>query len=128
LPVLHFEPPGSSLVSGTIDAIRRDLEMGGGLTLRYPRRSDALEGAEGAFLPCSFWLVQALAHTGRADEAARMFESLLSHANDVGLFGEEVDPETKETLGNFPQAFTHATVVQAALSLEAATSSVSRAS
>ena len=57
-----------------------------------------------------------------------MFESLLSHANDLGLFGEEVDPETKETLGNFPQAFTHATVVQAALALDAAASSAARAS
>nr|QEO74155.1 hypothetical protein [uncultured bacterium] len=127
LPVLRFEPPGSALVSGTIDAIRHDLETGDGLTLRYPRLSDALEGEEGAFFPCSFWLVQALAHAGRRDEAAEMFESLLSHANDVGLFGEEVDPETKETLGNFPQAFTHATVVQAALSLTATVSSESRA-
>ena len=128
LPLLGFEPPGSPLVDGTIDAIRRGLEIRDGLTLRYPRRSDALDGDEGAFLPCSFWLVQALARAGRVDEAAALFESLLAHANDVGLFGEELDPASGETLGNFPQAFTHATVVQAALALEAATRAASKAS
>lgn len=120
LPILDFEPPRSPLVVGTIDAVRRDLEVEPGLLLRYPRTTDGLDGDEGAFLPCSFWLVQALARVGRQDEAAELFDRLLSYSNDVGLFGEEIDPATKEHLGNFPQAFTHATVVQAALALQAA--------
>ncbi|MGH2755959.1 MAG: glycoside hydrolase family 15 protein, partial [Actinomycetota bacterium] len=120
LPVIGFEPEGSPLVRGTIDAIRADLEVGGGLLLRYPRQADGLDGNEGAFLPCSFWLVQALVHTGRIVEATKMFERLLSHGNDLGLFGEELDPGNHEQLGNFPQAFTHATVVQAALALRSA--------
>jgi GH15 family glucan-1,4-alpha-glucosidase len=120
LPIVEFEPEDSSLTDRTIHAIRQDLEIAPGLLLRYPRRSDALEGDEGAFLPCSFWLVQALARVGRREEAEELFDILLSYGNDVGLFGEEMDPTTKEHLGNFPQAFTHATIVQAALALQAA--------
>lgn len=122
LPVLGFEPEGSPLVHGTIDAVRRDLEVEPGLLLRYPRGADGLAGEEGAFLPCSFWLVQALAGVGRVREATEAFEMLLSLANDVGLLGEELDPTTHEQLGNFPQAFTHATLVQAGLALERAAS------
>lgn len=120
LPVLGFEPTGSPLVMGTIEAIRNELESEPGLLFRYPRQADGLEGDEGAFLPCSFWLVQALASSGRAEEATEIFERLLSYANDVGLWGEEIDPVTKELLGNFPQAFTHATLVQAGLALQTA--------
>lgn len=120
LPVTEFETEGSSLVTTTIDAIRSDLEIAPGLLLRYPPGVDALEGNEGVFLPCSFWLVQALARTGKVAEANETFDRLLSYANEVGLFGEEMDPQTNEQLGNFPQAFTHATLVQAALALQAA--------
>ncbi|HEX2050117.1 MAG TPA: glycoside hydrolase family 15 protein [Actinomycetota bacterium] len=120
LPVLEFEPPGSPLTIATIDAIRRELEIAPGLVLRYRRLADDLDGDEGAFLPCSFWLVQALARAGRLDEAHETFGTLLSYANDVGLWGEEMDPSTKAHLGNFPQAFTHATLVQAALALQRA--------
>jgi GH15 family glucan-1,4-alpha-glucosidase len=127
LPVVGFEPEGSPLISGTIDAIREDLEVDEGLVLRYSRRADGLEGDEGAFLPCSFWLVQALAHTGRTDEASEMFERLLSYSNDLGLWAEEIDPTTKEQLGNFPQAFTHATVVQAGLAIRSSRSIESQA-
>lgn len=117
LPVLGFEDVPDR-VQGTIDAIRQDLEIDRGVVFRYRRGSDDLAGGEGAFLPCSFWLVQALAHTGRREEAAQLLESLCSKANDVGLFSEEIDPESGELLGNFPQAFTHATLIQAALSLQ----------
>lgn len=120
LPVLGFEPVGSPVLAGTIDAIRRELEVQPGLLYRYPPQADGLDGKEGAFLPCSFWLVQALAHTGRIPEATEMFETLLGYANDVGLWSEEIDPLTKQHLGNFPQAFTHATVVQAGLALQSA--------
>ena len=102
---------------GTVDAIRRRLGAGGPLLYRYPPGSDGLVGDEGAFLPCSFWLVQALARTGRHSEAAAMFDQLLSLGGPLGLFGEEMDPVTGEHLGNFPQALTHAALVQAALAL-----------
>jgi GH15 family glucan-1,4-alpha-glucosidase len=110
------------LVERTIEAIRHDLEVKPGLLVRYPQGADGLEGAEGAFLPCSFWLVQALARTGREQEATEMFENLLAYSNDVGLFAEEIDLVSKEHLGNFPQAFTHATLVQAGFALQTARS------
>ena len=116
LPVLGFDDHPER-VAGTVDAIRRELGTDDGLVFRYRRGSDGLDGSEGAFLPCSFWLVQALARTGRREEASRLFERLVGKANDVGLFSEEIDPSTNELLGNFPQAFTHATLIQAALSL-----------
>jgi GH15 family glucan-1,4-alpha-glucosidase len=120
LPILGFEDPGSPRVTGTIEAIRRDLVVGGTFVYRYRPGADGLDGKEGAFLPCSFWLIQALAKLGRSAEAVELFEQLLRVANDVGLFPEEIDPVTNAHLGNFPQAFTHATVVQAALAIQEA--------
>jgi GH15 family glucan-1,4-alpha-glucosidase len=67
---------------------------------------------------CSFWLVEALAHIGRVEEATRRFESLLTRGNDLGLLGEEVDPATGAALGNYPQAFSHVGLINAALTLE----------
>lgn len=128
LPVVGLEAPESPLVRGTIEAVRQDLEIAPGLLLRYRRGADGLDGEEGAFLPCSFWLVQALAYAGRRDEATALFETLLSYSNDVGLFSEEIDPDTKQLVGNFPQAFTHATLVQAALALQSSGSSRSQVS
>jgi GH15 family glucan-1,4-alpha-glucosidase len=116
LPLLEFDDDPER-VKGTIDAIRRELETDDGLVYRYRRGGDQIGGGEGAFLPCSFWLVQALARTGRRDEATELFERLVAKANDIGLFSEEIDPSSGELLGNFPQAFTHATLVQAAMSL-----------
>jgi GH15 family glucan-1,4-alpha-glucosidase len=121
LPILEFELPDSPRLSGTIDAIRSELSAGGPLLYRYRPGTDGLEGDEGAFLPCSFWLVQALARTGHVAEAQELFQALSARSNDVGLYGEEMDPSTGEHLGNFPQALTHGALVQAALALEAAT-------
>jgi GH15 family glucan-1,4-alpha-glucosidase len=114
LPVLEFDPPGSDRVVGTIWAVRERLSAGGPLLYRFSERV----GKEGAFLPCSFWLVQALARVGEHDEARATFDQLPRIANDVGLFAEELDPDTGEHLGNFPQAFTHAALLQAGLALE----------
>jgi GH15 family glucan-1,4-alpha-glucosidase len=118
LPVLEFEPASSPRVVDTIDAIRDQLGAGGPLLYRYPPGTDGLDGGEGAFLPCSFWLVQALARTGRRDEAATLFDELLDLGGPLGLYGEEMDPASREHLGNFPQALTHAALVQAALALD----------
>ncbi len=117
LPLLGIEPPGSPRVRGTIQAIRAELGAGGPLLYRYPPGTDGLPGGEGAFLPCSFWLVQALAKIGRSQEAAELFEQLLALASPAGLYGEEMDPSTRLHLGNYPQALTHAALVQAALAL-----------
>ena len=120
LPLVGLEPPGSPRTIGTIDAVRRALGAGGPLLYRYPPGRDGLEGTEGAFLPCSFWLVQALAATGRVDEAAGLFEDLLGLASPLGLYGEEMDPSGRTHLGNYPQALTSASLLQAALSLRTA--------
>jgi GH15 family glucan-1,4-alpha-glucosidase len=119
LPVLDFEGARSAAVRGTVKAVQQQLSAGGPLIYRYPVGSDGLEGREGAFLACSFWLVRALAQMGEVAEAHSLFDQLTEKATTLGLFGEEMDPLTGEHLGNFPQALTHAALVQAALSLPA---------
>ncbi len=117
LPILGFEPPTSPRLIGTVDAIRQQLSAGGPLLYRY-LDDDALPGREGAFLPCSFWLVQALAATGRRVDAEELFDQLVALGGPLGLYAEEMDPATREHLGNYPQALTHAALLQAALALE----------
>jgi GH15 family glucan-1,4-alpha-glucosidase len=117
LPLVGVEPADSPRVSGTVDAIARSLLASGPLLYRYPRGQDGLAGGEGAFLPCSFWLVQALAMIGREEEAHRLFDQLAALASNLGLYGEEMDPTTRQHLGNYPQALTHASLLQAALAL-----------
>jgi GH15 family glucan-1,4-alpha-glucosidase len=115
--VLDFEPEGSRRVASTVDAIRERLSAGGPLLHRYDPGNDDLPGGEGAFLPCSFWLVQALARTGRREEAETVLDELLDLASPLGLYAEEMDPTSHAHLGNFPQALTHAALVQAVLTL-----------
>ena len=117
LPVTGFEEPGSARLRGTVDAVRAELSAGYPFLYRYPPGQDGLPGDEGAFLPCSFWLAQALARTGRAAEAAELFGAVLETAGPLGLFSEEIDPGTGALLGNYPQALTHAALVQAALAI-----------
>jgi GH15 family glucan-1,4-alpha-glucosidase len=117
LPLTGLEKPDSPRLTGTIDAVRRELSAGFPLLYRYPPGQDGLPGTEGAFLPCSFWLVQALANTGQHEEASALFEALLEKGSPLGLFSEEMDPISGLFLGNFPQALTHSALVQAALAL-----------
>jgi GH15 family glucan-1,4-alpha-glucosidase len=123
LPMVGFLPPGDERVLGTIDAVQRELSVDG-FVERYPTQQgtsvDGLPGKEGAFLLCSFWLADALALTGRTEEATALFERLLGLTNDVGLLAEEHDPRSGRMLGNFPQAFSHVGLVNTALNLTAA--------
>ncbi len=116
IPQLGFLPPDDARVRGTIAAIERGLVVDGDLVRRYstPTLSDKLPPGEGAFLPCAFWLVNALALTGRRDEAEARFERLLARANDVGLLSEECEAGGGHMLGNFPQAFTHTALINSA--------------
>ena len=117
LPFIGIEPRDSPRVRSTIDAIAHELDAGGPLLYRYPPGRDGLPGTEGAFLPCAFWLVQALAQTGRITEATDRLDSLIHLATPLGLYAEELDPATRAHLGNYPQALTHAALVRAALTI-----------
>jgi len=111
-PLIGFIPPDDPRVAGTVAAVQEDLTVGG-LVRRYrpDKELDGLEGGEGVFLACSFWLVDNLALLGRQEEAEALFEHLLSLRNDVGLLAEQYDPEGKRMLGNFPQAFSHVAMI-----------------
>jgi len=126
IPEVGFLPATDPRVISTVEAIQREL-MTDGLVRRYqlagaaatPGSSpDGLPGSEGAFLACSFWLANALHMIGRDDEAAELFERLLTLRNDVGLLSEEYDPRYKRQVGNTPQAFSHVPLIQAALNLD----------
>ncbi|HWU10031.1 MAG TPA: glycoside hydrolase family 15 protein [Streptomyces sp.] len=114
-----FLPPDDPRVIGTVDAVRSELAHDG-LIRRYSTEGasvDGLPGDEGAFIACSFWLVDALLRTGRRDEAEVLFERLLDLRNDVGLLAEEYDPVAGRQLGNYPQAFSHIGLVNSAVDL-----------
>jgi alpha,alpha-trehalase len=113
LPIVGFLPADDLRVLSTIDAIAERLTDQHGLVFRY-RANDGLSGEEGSFLMCTFWLAQALALANRLDEAKATFSKAASFANDVGLMAEEILPKTRELLGNFPQAFSHIGLVNAA--------------
>jgi GH15 family glucan-1,4-alpha-glucosidase len=120
IPLLGFLPADDPRVLGTIEAVQRDLTRDG-FVERYRSRDknevDGLPGHEGVFLPCSFWLVDALLMLERDDEARALFEKLLGVSNDLGLLAEEYDPGERRLLGNFPQAFTHVGLVNSAYNL-----------
>jgi alpha,alpha-trehalase len=113
MPIMGFLPADDPRMLATIQATEERLTDDHGLVFRY-RAHDGLQGEEGTFLLCTFWLAQAQALAGQAEKAKATFEKAISFANDVGLLAEEVDPDTKELLGNFPQAFSHIGLVNAA--------------
>ncbi|MDN4161677.1 glycoside hydrolase family 15 protein [Nocardioides abyssi] len=118
LPLVGFLPGDDPRILGTIQAVEREL-VRDRLVLRYRTETgvDGLTGDEHPFLACSFWLVSAYALAGRRDDARALLDHLASLANDVGLLSEEYDPVASRMTGNFPQAFSHLTLVQAALVL-----------
>jgi len=117
MPILGFIDGKDPKMISTIKAIQKELSVGDGtLLLRY-KSGDGLGGKEGAFLWTSFWLVDALVLAGKHKEAEQLFRRLLELKNHVGLYSEEMDPETKEFLGNFPQAYTHIGLINSAFYL-----------
>jgi GH15 family glucan-1,4-alpha-glucosidase len=120
IPMVGFLPATDPRVKGTIEAVEREL-MDGGFVLRYRTADtgdvDGLSGREGAFLACSFWMVDCLAMLDRTDDAREMLERLLSLRNDLGLLSEEYDPVAGRLVGNFPQAFSHVSLVNSVAKL-----------
>lgn len=128
IPMVGFLPPGDERVRSTVLESARHLTGEQGILYRYrpadapdggpgERADDGLPGGEGAFLVCSFWLVQDLAAIGQVDQAQASFEHLLRFASPLGLFSEEIDPATGGQLGNYPQAFSHIGLINAAVAL-----------
>lgn len=120
LPSVGFVEYTDERMVRTVDAIREELDQNG-LLLRYKANKgvkDGLEGEEGTFLACSFWLVECLAHQGRVDEARELFDRASATRNDLGLFSEEYDTGSNQMLGNFPQGLTHLSHIAAAVALE----------
>ena len=120
MPLVRFLPASHPKMKATIERTMQELTRDG-LVMRY-KKSDNLQGEEGAFMICSFWLVDCLTKLGRLKESQKLFEKLLSHANHLGLYSEEIDLKTGEALGNFPQAYTHMALINAAINLDAALS------
>jgi GH15 family glucan-1,4-alpha-glucosidase len=119
IPLVGFLPGTDERVTGTIDAIQRELGRDGFVS-RYSTAAtdDGLSGDEGQFLACSFWLVSALALNGRTEDARSLFTRLLALSNDLGLLAEEYDVKRRRQVGNFPQAFSHLALIGAAKALE----------
>ncbi len=127
MPIVGFLPGDDPRVLATIDAVAEHLSDPAGLVYRYRTTTgvDGLEGEEGTFLLCTFWLAQAYALAGRTDQATEVFDRAISYANDVGLLAEQVDTATGALLGNFPQAFSHIGLVNAANAISEAQTRVS---
>jgi GH15 family glucan-1,4-alpha-glucosidase len=120
--IVGFLPADDPRMLATIDAVAERLTDDNGLVYRYRTQAgvDGLAGEEGTFLLCTFWLAQALAVSRQVDRARTVFERAVAYVNDVGLLSEEVDPASGELLGNFPQAFSHIGLVNAAWAIDQA--------
>jgi GH15 family glucan-1,4-alpha-glucosidase len=118
MPLSFFVAPTDPRMLATLDATMREL-VSDSLVYRYnvTHTADGLQGEEGTFSICTFWMVEALTRAGRLDDARLMFEKMLGYANHLGLYAEELGP-SGESLGNFPQAFTHLALISAAFNLD----------
>jgi GH15 family glucan-1,4-alpha-glucosidase len=114
--LFRFLPPDDPRIRATVEAIERELTVDG-LVLRYrvDETDDGLQGEEGTFAICSFWLVSALVEIGETTRARELLEKLLAYASHLGLYAEEIDPRSGRHLGNFPQAFTHLALINAVM-------------
>jgi GH15 family glucan-1,4-alpha-glucosidase len=116
IPIMRFLPPDDPRVLGTIDRTAELLSDSRGMLMRY-KGDDGLDGIEGSFLICTYWLAEAQARAGRLDEARAVFERATGYANDLGLLSEEVETSSGQLIGNFPQAFSHAGLINAAVAI-----------
>jgi GH15 family glucan-1,4-alpha-glucosidase len=119
----ELENDAPERISSTVDAVRRRLGAGGVLIYRTLESTSPDDAGEGAFIACSFWLIDALARCGRIDEAEKLMSQAVTLGGGLGLLAEECDPASGQMLGNYPQALSHSTLVSAALSIEAAKAS-----
>jgi GH15 family glucan-1,4-alpha-glucosidase len=117
MAIMRYDAPDSPRIASTVEAIRRELAVGP--LLRRYTGDDGLAAGEGAFVCCSFWLVEALALAGRRVEATELMDKVLGLANDVGLYAEEIEPRTGEFLGNVPQGLVHLALISAAAAMAA---------
>lgn len=113
LPIVGFLPPKDPRVVATVETVAKHLTDDRGFVYRY-RAGDGLAGGEGTFTMCTFWLAQCWAMMGQLDEAQSLFEAAAGAANDLGLLSEQIDSASGTMLGNFPQAFTHIGLINAA--------------
>ena len=118
IPIVGFVPHDDPLARATVERIADELSADGFVYRYVTDGVDGLSGDEATFAICSFWLVECLARAGEVERARELFERLLSFCNDVGLLAEEIDPHSGEMLGNFPQAFSHLGIIQAAIALD----------
>jgi GH15 family glucan-1,4-alpha-glucosidase len=116
MAIMRYDAPGSARLQDTVDAVRR--ELGSGALLYRYTGDDGIASGEGAFVCCSFWLAEALAIAGRRRDAEELMIELLRLANDVGLYAEEIAPDSHDFLGNFPQGLVHLALISAAVALE----------
>jgi GH15 family glucan-1,4-alpha-glucosidase len=118
IPIVGFVGFDDPRAKATVDLVAKELAADGFVRRYVTDGMDGVGGDEGAFLICSFWLVECLARGGEEERARELFEQLISNCNDLGLLSEEVDPESGELLGNYPQAFSHLGLIQAAIALD----------
>jgi len=118
IPLVGFVPHDDPRAKATADRIAGELSADGFVYRYITDGVDGLSGEEATFAICSFWLVEVLARTGEGERARELFERLLLFSNDVGLLAEEIDPHSGELIGNFPQAFSHLGLIQAAIALD----------
>jgi GH15 family glucan-1,4-alpha-glucosidase len=121
LPLVGFIPATDPMMRSTIRATQKELTNKQGFVYRYTNLDDGLDGSEGSFIICTFWLADNLIHLGQIDEARVLLNALLDCANDLGLLSEEYDSATGNMLGNFPQAFSHLALINTAVQLHQAT-------